>query len=161
MDGTVRFELPELERMRRRRDTLGMLGLTAHGGRLLHDMKRIDRSFFNEDPATWHDGERLVKYLRHASEIVTEDEDETGLEALHAQLAGRKVQIVGDTWVGNGCAEHAYTKGVIMDVYRTELPNGSIELVAAVADGAIEGEVAQYAEKPRLVVLRTVAQLMF
>lgn len=162
LDGTAKFELVELDRMRRRRESLSRLGKVARGSRLLGDMKQLDRAFYSESPDGWQDAARMLTYIRRTAKGLSDGPTtEAGTEALGAQLIGRKVRIVGDTWVGDEYVTHAFSEGAIVDVYQATLPNGTVEMVAALGDGSAEDDAAKYAERSRLIVLKTVEQLMF
>lgn len=161
LDDSVTFSVPHYERMKQRHETLAAIALSHREDRSLSDLKGVNQAFLHEQPDSFVDGKRAVQRIRRLARSLQETPDDVVLAALRQQLLDRKVQMVGDTQMGVGRSEAYFNVGTVTDVFEAELPDGSREIVAALANDEAGNDQERAATVSRLVILRTLESLQF
>jgi|GEM_PF-4825698 hypothetical protein len=140
IDSIVEYTLPQLTRMRKRNESLTTLAISHGKTRELHAVRQLDIAFMQTDPHTWNDMGRNLKRVRDISSSILFSDDNELLEALKQQLIDRKVQLEGETWLGKSLSTEHISVGTVFDVLKMMMPNGDMDVVAAVASNLTSGK---------------------
>jgi len=146
------FEIPELDRMRRRNEALLAATVSDTSARNIKNIKNVQRALFNENPGAWNEAGSIVKGIRQLAHELQEDRDDRVVAALREEMIDRPVRLVADVFSGKTYETDADAEGIVRDIFFADTPNGSRVLTMALDNATND---------MKLVVLRTLSQLSF